>query len=143
VLIGSAEDRALCEQIRSCADNCPINLAGKLSLLESCALLRRCDLLLCVDSAPQHLAAAVGARCVALFSQRNPRRRWYPHGKQHRVLEGSVECHSCLLDTCPYENRCMKQITVEQVLAAVDGILQTRAERPLDGEIAEARMTSA
>lgn len=143
VLIGSADDRVMCEQIRSGCDNFPINLAGKLSLLESCVLLRRCDLLVCVDSAPQHLAAAVGGRCVALFSQRNPRRRWYPHGNQHRVLEGAVECHSCLLDECPYDNRCMKQITVEQVLAEVGGILQMDADRPLDEELAESATTSA
>jgi ADP-heptose:LPS heptosyltransferase len=143
VLIGSADDRVICEQIRSRCDNFPINLAGKLTLLESCALLRRCDLLVCVDSAPQHLAAAVGGRCVALFSQRNPRRRWYPHGNQHRVLEGAVECHSCLLDECPYDNRCMKQITVEQVLAAVEGVLQLDADRRVDGEFAEPPMTSA
>ncbi len=120
-LIGSGEDYALCEQIR-CGSRAT-NLAGKLSLTESAELLRRCDLLLCVDSGPQHLAAAVGTRCVAIFSQRNPRRRWYPHGSQHRVLEGSVECHTCFLDACPFDNRCMKQITVAQVLAAVTASL--------------------
>ena len=117
ILIGSSDDYAVCEEIR--CGSLETNLAGKLSLSESAELLRRCDLLLCVDSGPQHLAAAMGTRCVAVFSQRNPRRRWYPHGTQHRVLEGSVECHTCFLEVCPFDNRCMKQITVEQVLAAV------------------------
>ncbi len=143
LLIGGAEDRALCEEIRSRSDNYPINLAGKLSLLESCGLLRRCDLLICVDSAPQHLAAAVGTRCVAIFSRRDLRRRWYPHGNQHRVLEGAVECHGCLLEVCPFDNRCMKQVTVEQVLAAAHGILQTNMKRPFLGEVAETRTTAA
>ncbi len=124
VLIGSADDHSICEQIVARAGAQAINLAGKLSLTETCALLRRCDLLICVDSGPQHLAAAMGTGCVALFSQRNPRRRWYPHGNQHRVLEGSVECHTCLLDDCPYDNRCMKQITAEQVLAAARAKLE-------------------
>jgi len=122
VLIGAADDSSMCEQIRGGGG--ATNLAGKLSLRESCALLRRCDLLIGVDSGPQHLAAAVGTRCVALFSQRNQRRRWYPHGRHHLVLEGSVQCHTCLLDTCPYDNRCMKQITVEQVLAAAHSSLE-------------------
>jgi len=124
VLIGGADDYARCEEIGSRGAGRPINLAGKLSLRETWALLRRCDLLICVDSGPQHLAAAVGTRCVALFSQRNPRRRWYPHGGEHRVLEGVVECHTCLLDVCPFDNRCMKQITVGQVLAAAHAMLQ-------------------
>jgi len=125
-LIGGTNDYLICEQISVRSGSPLTNLAGKLSLGESCALLRRCDLLICVDSGPQHLAAAVGTRCVALFSQRNQRRRWYPHGSQHRVLEGSVECHTCLLDVCPYDNRCMKQITVEQVLAAAHANLQAK-----------------
>jgi ADP-heptose:LPS heptosyltransferase len=129
-LIGSDADRAECEQINSLAGNRATSLAGKLSLQESCVFLRRCDLLICVDSGPQHLAAAVGTRCVAIFSQRNQRRRWYPHGSQHRVLEGSVECHTCLLDSCPYDNRCMKQITVEQVIAAVSASLERKSWRP-------------
>jgi ADP-heptose:LPS heptosyltransferase len=117
VLIGGPEDYLMCEDLASQIGS-GANLAGKLSLSESCALLRRCDLLLCVDSGPQHLAAAVGTACVALFSQRNQRRRWYPYGSNHIVLEGSVECHTCLLDTCPNDNRCMKQISIEDVLAA-------------------------
>lgn len=125
-LIGSADDFAMCEQISAHARGYAKNLAGKLSLMQSCALLRRCDVLLCVDSGPQHLAAAVGTRCVALFSQRNQRRRWYPHGSHHIVLEGAVECHTCLLDTCPHDNRCMKQISVEAVLAATHSILRQR-----------------
>jgi len=126
-LIGGSNDYLMCEQVSARSGIPATNLAGELSLGESCALLRRCDLLICVDSGPQHLAAAVGTQCVALFSQRNPRRRWYPHGSQHRVLEGSVECHTCLLDTCPCDNRCMKQITVEQVIAAAHASLQTRS----------------
>ena len=128
-LIGSADDSAMCEQIAAHARGYAKNLAGKLSLMQSCALLRRCDVLLCVDSGPQHLAAAVGTRCVALFSQRNQRRRWYPHGSHHIVLEGTVECHTCLLDACPYDNRCMKQISVDAVLAATHAILRQRSRR--------------
>src|SRR6202011_67790 len=118
VLIGGADDRETCEQIASRVNLAVVNVAGELSLQASSSLLRRCDLLICVDSGPQHLAAAVGTPCIALFSQRNQRRRWYPYGSNHIVLEGSVECHTCLLDTCPHDNRCMKQIGIEDVLAA-------------------------
>jgi ADP-heptose:LPS heptosyltransferase len=131
-LIGSDGDHSLCEEIRS--NSSAINLAGRLSLSESRALLGECDLLICVDSGPQHLAAAVGTRCLAIFSQRNPRRRWYPHGSRHVVLEGDVECHTCLLDICPNDNRCMKQISVEQVIAAARSILATdQLQRDDDG----------
>jgi ADP-heptose:LPS heptosyltransferase len=141
-LIGGADDYSICEQICSRAQSKPTNLAGKLSLRESCALLRMCDLLICVDSGPQHLAAAVGTRCVSIFSQRNPRRRWYPHGALHRVLEGSVECHTCLLDVCPYDNRCMKQITVEQVLATAQASLPILGEGRVRQQNSEQQLAS-
>lgn len=131
-LIGGTDDYAMCKRIASRAGGRSRNLAGKLSLMQSCALISRCDLLISVDSGPQHLAAAVGTRCVALFSQRNQRRRWYPHGSRHVVLEGSVECHTCLLDSCPYNNRCMKQITADQVLAAAHSILRTNCRRGME-----------
>jgi ADP-heptose:LPS heptosyltransferase len=124
-LLGGADDRPMCEEIASGCGSDVINLAGNLSIGQSRAMLHRCDLLICVDSGPQHLAASVGTPCVALFSQRNPRRRWYPHGSRHRVLEGAVECHTCLLDVCPRDNLCMKQITVDEVLAATEDIVQT------------------
>ena len=127
-IIGGADDFAMSEQIRAHAGDVK-NLAGKLSLMQSLTLIGRCDLLICVDSGPQHLAAAVGTRCVALFSQRNPRRRWYPHGRGHIVLEADVECHTCLLDTCPVDNRCMKLIATEQVLDAAHSILQRAIHR--------------
>ena len=124
-LIGGAGDRPLCEEIRVGAVGEVVNLAGTLSLRQSRALLRRCELLVCVDSGPQHLAASVGTPCVAIFSQRNPRRRWYPHGTQHRVLEASVACHTCLLDQCPHDNLCMKQIGVTAVIDSALDILDT------------------
>jgi ADP-heptose:LPS heptosyltransferase len=141
-LIAGADDYSRCEQIGARSGSRATNLAGKLSLRESCALLRRCDLLICVDSGPQHLAAAVGTRCVAIFSQRNQRRRWYPHGSQHLVLEGSVECHTCLLDICPNDNRCMKQITVEQVLAAAHASLHANSRRRAEYPNSERQMAS-
>jgi len=123
-LIGGADDAPRCGEIADAAGGRSKNLAGKLSLIESCELLRRCDLLIGVDSGPLHLAAAVGTRCLGLFSERNQRRRWFPHGDRHVVLHGKVECHTCLLDVCPYDNRCIKQITIEQVLEAAREMLR-------------------
>jgi ADP-heptose:LPS heptosyltransferase len=44
------------------------------------------ELLLCHDSGPMHLAAAVDTRCVAVFSKKDPPGKWYPFGVDHIIL---------------------------------------------------------
>ena len=67
-----------------------VNLINKTSLVELAALLRRCSLLVSLDSGPMHLAAAVGTPVVALFRNDLPGKtaqRWGPWGKGHIVIE--------------------------------------------------------
>jgi hypothetical protein len=40
------------------------------------------------------------------------------------VLRKNVECHTCYLQICPYDNRCLKLIETGEVVAAVDEELQ-------------------
>jgi ADP-heptose:LPS heptosyltransferase len=56
------------------------------SLPELAAILRTFDLLLCHDSAPMHLAAAVGTATVAVGG-RDDAHRWKPPGPRHVALE--------------------------------------------------------
>jgi ADP-heptose:LPS heptosyltransferase len=56
------------------------------SLCELAAILQTFDLLLCHDSAPMHLAAAVGTATVAVGG-RDDARRWKPPGSLHMALE--------------------------------------------------------
>jgi ADP-heptose:LPS heptosyltransferase len=56
------------------------------TLSELAAILGTFDLLLCHDSAPMHLAAAVGTATVAVGG-RDDARRWKPPGPRHLALE--------------------------------------------------------
>jgi lipopolysaccharide heptosyltransferase III len=56
------------------------------TLSELAAILGTFDLLLCHDSAPMHLAAAVGTGTVAVGG-RDDARRWKPPGPRHVALE--------------------------------------------------------
>jgi len=67
-----------------------INMAGKLTLRQLAAFLRRCRLLVSNDSGPVHMAAAVGTPVVALFRGDLPGKnaqRWGPWGQGHIVIE--------------------------------------------------------
>ena len=49
---------------------------------------------------------------------------WNPYGAGHTVLRRSVPCEGCLLKVCERERmRCLKEITVEDVVDACTTIL--------------------
>lgn len=88
VLLGGPGDREEARAVRNRACAPVIDLVGQTSIPELCDILRQCRLLVCVDSGPMHLAAALGTPTVALFGDEDPR-LWGPYGQvPHRVLRG-------------------------------------------------------
>jgi ADP-heptose:LPS heptosyltransferase len=100
-----------------------VNFAGRLTLGELVALLERSSLLLTNDSGPMHIAEAVGTPVVALFGPESPS-LYGPGGKAGVIYKG-IPCSPCLTVynakqfVCPYDARCMKEITVDEVLSGV------------------------
>jgi heptosyltransferase III len=119
-LLGAAEEAAACARAARAFGNRSLNLCGALSPRQSAALLRSAELFIGHDSGPMHLAAAAGARCVAIFSARNLPRVWFPYGKHHTVIYHRTECAGCELVTCiEQKKKCILSITVDEVVAAV------------------------
>jgi heptosyltransferase-3 len=117
VFIGAPDERPLTERLAHGWNGPMVNLCGELTPRESAAVLRKCNLLLCHDSGPMHLAAAQGTRCVALFGNFNLPRQWFPYGPDHVVI---------------YEARGVRHIAVERVADAVEAAvraLHATAER--------------
>lgn len=96
-----------------------MSVAGEVTLDESATLLKSLKRAVCHDTGAMHLAYAVGASVVALFSPRQLSTKWYPYGSSCRVLEADVACRGCYKKICPHENLCMKLITVDEVEQAV------------------------
>jgi heptosyltransferase-2 len=105
-----------------------LNLAGKTTLRELCALLKLCRLLLTNDTGPMHVAAALGIPVVAIFGSTSPELTGpgLP-GDSHRLLRANVPCSPCFLRECPIDFRCMTRVEVGQV---VETLLQTCGSRP-------------
>jgi heptosyltransferase-2 len=97
-----------------------LNLSGQTSLLELASLLRQCTLLVTNDTGTMHVAAAVGTRVVAIFGPTDPRTT-APLGKGHVLVHKEGPCSPCLKRVCPEgHHNCMLQITVQDVLTAID-----------------------
>jgi ADP-heptose:LPS heptosyltransferase len=154
LLIGGAGDKDSCERIASHIQVChfeqseksrsgfepkrgPLNLAGQLSVLESCEALRRCAFVVCNDSGVQHMAAAVSTPCISIFSFWQLRGKWRPYGGQHVVLQKDVPCHTCYLDECPHDNLCVKLVQVSDVLHATALVAPHAELRPSAANVPE------
>lgn len=98
----------------------PVRLAGRLSLLATAAVLERASLVAAVDSAPVHLADALGVPVVALFGPTNPF-HWRPRRATSRIVTaaGSGEFHP------QFPKAPMDAISTEAVLAAIAALPQT------------------
>jgi len=109
-----------------------LDLTGKLSLLELAALTTRARLFVGVDSAPMHIAAAVGTPAVALFGP-SDEAEWRPWGVAHRVVTSTdFPCRPCRNDGCGGGkiSECLTTLPVDRVATAIDALLaETAAHR--------------
>jgi ADP-heptose:LPS heptosyltransferase len=62
-----------------------------------------------------HVATAVGTPVVALFGSTDPITTG-PWGEGHVVVKKDVDCSPCWKRVCPTDHKCMKLITVDEVL---------------------------
>ena len=135
VLLGGAGDRPIGTIIETIANsNLVVNAMGKLSILQSAELIRRCKVAVTNDSSPLHLAVAMRTPVVAIFGATVPEFGFGPLGDHDVVIEtAGLDCRPCAIhggDRCPISTfDCMKNIQVERVLAAVQAIISgVRAE---------------
>jgi heptosyltransferase-3 len=99
----------------------PINLLAQLTLKELGALIAQARFFFGMDSAPMHLAAAVGTPAVALFGPSGDF-NWGPWGEGHLVIKKDWECLPCGIDGCRGSkvSRCLVELSPEEVLEQME-----------------------
>ncbi|MBU6411523.1 MAG: glycosyltransferase family 9 protein, partial [Verrucomicrobia bacterium] len=104
-----------------------------LELVAVAAVLSQCRLLIGIDSGLLHLAGTVGTPTLGVFGAVNPEFR-LPVGTPSKGVYAALPCSFCHHETpikhwltgCPYDIRCMKEISVDQVMKAVESILDVK-----------------
>ncbi len=116
ILLGSSDEKGLLEAVK--------NDSGKDLRIFSCdnirdlaALLSRCDLLICNNSGPMHIASALKVPTVSLIGP-TVIPLWLPYGKDNVVINKAVSCSPCNKAICK-DHQCMSSITVDEVLEAM------------------------
>jgi heptosyltransferase-1 len=121
IFTGSPADRPAIERIIGMMNKNAVNWAGETTLKELAALAAVCDLFITTDTGPMHLAAAAGAKVLALFGPTAPWRTG-PYGGSHVAMRTGIECSPCFQRKCDRNIQCMEGITVEDVMKHVKGL---------------------
>ncbi len=106
-LMGGPTDESLCEQIKTdCNQENIMVLAGKLSFLESAALMKDAEMNYTNDSAPLHIASAMNASVTAVFCSTVPEFGFGPLSTNSKVVQinKKLDCRPCGLhgkNSCP------------------------------------------
>ena len=123
VFVGGEDDRGLATTIDTAlASGSSLNVIGRLSLLQTAELLRRCEVLVANDSAPLHLAAAMETRTLTILGPTVTGFGFVPTGERHGIVElvQRLPCRPCTPfggERCPIgTHECMGRIGVEAVL---------------------------
>jgi len=125
-ILGGPADVEVCREIEKALGPDVRNLAGTTNLVEMGAVLKEMDVLVASDSGPIHMAAAVGTPVVAIFGPTDPARTG-PYGARHRVIRAHLPCQPCYKRDCRKHGLpCLTDVRPEEVLAAVDEVLQEK-----------------
>jgi heptosyltransferase-2 len=124
--LGSPKEIPLCNSIIEASQHAnSLNLAGKLSFLESTALLKDAQMNYVNDSAPMHMASGINAPTTAVFCSTVPGFGFGPLSDKSFIVETNekLDCRPCGLhglEKCPKKHfKCALTIQKEQLLNAL------------------------
>lgn len=107
-----------------------INLAGELTLLQSAKIASLCKLVVGGDTGVMHMAAAVGASTLTIFSCTNPRLHC-PYSDKSYFYNITLPCQFCYEQGNVFEckdYKCIKDISVDTVSILMHEIIEGEAD---------------
>lgn len=132
ILFGGPNDVTVCEAVATRMHRRPLLLCGPHSLRATAARISQMHLFISNDTGPMHMAVALGVPTVVLHGPSNVR-KYGPWGESVQVVSSYLPCSPCPQqeDTCHLVGRlrqeCMLEISVEEVLGAVDCLMAAAA----------------
>ncbi len=121
LVLGAPEERTLTAAVRAAGGG--IDLGGQTDPALLAAVLAESAVAVTNDSAPMHVATAVGVPQVAIFCATVPAQGYGPLGSRALVVERDLACRPCGRHggtRCPRgTDDCMELVTVDEVRAAV------------------------
>ncbi|MDQ1073609.1 glycosyltransferase family 9 protein [Streptomyces canus] len=124
VVTGGPDERDLTAYV---AGEHGLDLGGRTAAGELAGVLAGAGAVVTGNTAPAHLAAAVGTPVVSLFAPVVPAERWRPYGVPYVLLGDQLApCADSRARTCPVPGHpCLDSVTGHDVVAAVEKLLTT------------------
>lgn len=128
VFTGTQPEAELVQSIRTMMNASSYSLVDRLTLRELVALLKLSSLLISNNTAPVHIASAVGTPIVDLYALTNLQHT--PWSVPHHVLFHDVPCKLCYKSICPQEHHhCLRLVEPKAVIeAALSLLLSTHSK---------------
>ena len=129
VFFGGTMDEDMVQEAVGHMKTKPVIAAGQLSIGQLAAAMRRCSLIITNDSGPMHVAISQRVPVVAMYGPSHPE-LYGPYTRLATVVTAQPPCPGCasgMKHHCrdaKYNMRCMKELTVKQVLDACEKWLE-------------------
>jgi len=136
VLVGDGPDEKVCsfieEKLKEKGAKC-LDLAGRLGIAESAAVVKKASVVISNDSGLMHIADALDRPLVAAFGPTTRELGFYPQGDKARVVEvQGLACRPCTLHgdrECPEgHHNCMRMIGPDQVVGEAEKMMEKEKE---------------
>lgn len=123
VIFGGSDDAVTASEVEKNMKSHAVNLAGKTTLKQLAALIKKCGVFITNDSGPMHIAAAFDVPVVAVFGPTVREFGFFPHSPKAAVVERTMSCRPCGKHgpvECPEKHfKCMTGISASEVFEAV------------------------
>lgn len=127
IITGIKNDIPAAKKLTGLTRSKPIVACGRTNITQLAALMKHCRVFITGDSAPIHVATAIGVPFVAMFGPTDPKRH-VASFENNVIIKKDLRCSPCYKPRCILNYRCMKRISVEEVVEAVARLLKEKQE---------------
>jgi len=125
IIFGDSSEQNICRRVQDIMQEKAISACGKTSLKQFAALLGKCNLVVCNDGGPLHVAVSQDVMTVSIFGPVDEKVYGpYPPKAEHIVVTKDIECRPCYrrfkLPACPNKRICLRGLFIDGVFRAIE-----------------------
>ena len=114
VVVSNMADANIADELVAVSEGKAISVAGRTTIMELVAVIKKAKYFISNDTGPMHIAAAMDVPVFAIFGPANPVRTG-PYGDIHTIVKADIPCSPCYKKKRCARSECLKALTVDLV----------------------------